>query len=160
MFWRKRSAEDFAEEIKSHLELEADDLKREGMSEEESRWKARREFGNVRAAQEQFYINGRWLWLDKLLRDVRFGLRVLIKNKGFTAVAIFCACAWHWSHGWQCSALSGRRFSRLFPTPMRTNWWWSGPRSKGSGTQRELMTISSTWHKASRFNGWISTRGV
>jgi hypothetical protein len=30
MFWRKRSAEDFAEEIKAHLELEADDLKREG----------------------------------------------------------------------------------------------------------------------------------
>ena len=89
MFWRKRSAEDFAEEVKSHLELEADDLRREGMSDEEARRKARREFGNVRAAQEQFYIKGRWLWLDNLLRNIRFGLRVLIKNKGFTAVAIF-----------------------------------------------------------------------
>ena len=34
MFWRKRSADDFAEEIKAHLELEADELKREGLSEE------------------------------------------------------------------------------------------------------------------------------
>jgi hypothetical protein len=31
MFWRKRSAEDFGEEIKAHLELEADDLKQEGL---------------------------------------------------------------------------------------------------------------------------------
>ena len=47
MFRRKRSAEDFAEEIKAHLELEADDLQQEGLSEDEARWKARREFGNV-----------------------------------------------------------------------------------------------------------------
>ena len=54
MFWRKRSAEDFAEEIKAHLELEADDLKQEGLSEDEARWKARRAFGNVSVAQERF----------------------------------------------------------------------------------------------------------
>jgi len=56
MFRRKRSPEDFAEEIKAHLELEADDLKREGLSEEKARWQARRAFGNVRAAEEGFYI--------------------------------------------------------------------------------------------------------
>ena len=56
MFRRKRSAEDFAEEIKAHLELEADELQREGLSEDEARWKARRKFGNVRAAQERFYM--------------------------------------------------------------------------------------------------------
>jgi hypothetical protein len=50
MFWRKRSADDFAEEIKTHLELEADDLKREGLGEDEAQRQARREFGNVRAA--------------------------------------------------------------------------------------------------------------
>src|SRR6202453_3003847 len=50
MFQRKRSAEDFAEEIKAHLELEADDLKQEGLSEDEARWKARREFEIGRAS--------------------------------------------------------------------------------------------------------------
>ena len=88
MFRRKRSAEDFAEEIKAHLELEADDLKREGLSEDEARRKARREFGNVRAAQERFYVKGRWVGLDKLLRDVRFGLRSLRQSPGFAATAI------------------------------------------------------------------------
>jgi hypothetical protein len=88
MFRRKRSAEDFAEEIKAHLELETDELKREGLGEDEARWKARREFGNVRAAQERFYLKGRWVGLDKLLRDVRFGLRSLRQSPGFAATAI------------------------------------------------------------------------
>src|SRR6476659_10202632 len=88
IFRRKRSAEDFAAEIQSHLYLEADDLKGEGLSEDEARWKARREFGNVRAAQERFYIRGRWVWVERLLRDVRFGLRSLRQSPGFTAAAV------------------------------------------------------------------------
>lgn len=88
MFRRKRSAADFAEEIKAHLELEADDLKSEGLSEDEARWNARREFGNVCAAQERFYLKSRWVGLDKLLRDLRFGLRSLRQSPGFTATAI------------------------------------------------------------------------
>ncbi len=88
MFRRKRSAEDFAEEIKTHLELEADELRHEGLSEDDARWKARREFGNVRAAQERFYLKSRWVWLDKLGRDLRFGLRSLLQSPGFAATAI------------------------------------------------------------------------
>ena len=88
MFRRKRSTEDFAEEIKAHLELEADELKREGASEEEARRKARVEFGNAQAAQERFYLRNRVEWLDNLLRDMRFAFRQLIKNPGFSFTAI------------------------------------------------------------------------
>src|ERR1700723_2284964 len=88
MFGRKRSAEDFAEEIKMHLELEAEELRREGLSDDEARRKAQREFGNVRAAQERFYLKGRWVSLDKLLRDVRFALRSLRQSPGFAVTAI------------------------------------------------------------------------
>jgi predicted permease len=88
MFKRKRSAKDFAEEIKAHLELEADELRSEGLSEDDARWKARREFGSVRAAEERFYLKGRWLLLDKLARDLRFGLRALRQSPGFTLTAI------------------------------------------------------------------------
>lgn len=56
MFGRKRSTDDFAEEITAHIELEADELKREGLADEDARRQSRIEFGNVRVAQERFYL--------------------------------------------------------------------------------------------------------
>jgi macrolide transport system ATP-binding/permease protein len=88
MFRRKRSAHDFAEEIKAHLDLEADELKREGLSEDEARRKARVEFGSVRAAQEHFYLKSRIVWLDNLVHDLKYAIRQLVKNPGFSLTAI------------------------------------------------------------------------
>ena len=88
MFRRRRSESDFAEEIRAHLELEADDLLEQGVSLEEARFQARRAFGNVRAAQEAFCLRGRWVWLDRLFRDLRFGLRSMRQSPGFTLTAV------------------------------------------------------------------------
>jgi predicted permease len=88
MFRRKRTAEDFAEEINAHLELEAEELRSEGHSEDEARSRARREFGSVRAAQERFYLKDRWIAMDKLLRDLRYGFRSLLQSPGFAITAI------------------------------------------------------------------------
>ncbi len=88
MFRRRRRADDFAEEIKSHLELEADELRSEGLSEDEAHRRARVEFGNVQTAQERFYLRSRVLWFDNLLRDVKFAIRQLVRNPSFAVVAI------------------------------------------------------------------------
>jgi predicted permease len=88
MFRRKRTAEDFADEIQAHIELEAEELRHEGWSEEAAHRKARRKFGNVRAAQERFYMHGRWMWLDKLRRDLKHAFRSLLESPGFTITAI------------------------------------------------------------------------
>lgn len=54
MFRRRRSNDDFAEEIKSHLELEADALKQDGLGDDDARRKAKAEFGSLATAQERF----------------------------------------------------------------------------------------------------------
>jgi predicted permease len=88
MFKRKRTAEDFAEEIRSHIELEADELREEGMNNDEARRRAHVEFGSIRGAQERFYLKSRWQWLDALARDLRYGLRSLLQSPGFALTAI------------------------------------------------------------------------
>lgn len=88
MFKRKRRAEDFAEEIKAHLELEADEFRNQGLTEDESHRKARVEFGSVRAAQERFYLKNRIVWLDNLVRDMKYAIRQLVRNPGFAITAI------------------------------------------------------------------------
>src|SRR5689334_11389501 len=88
MFGRKRKLEDFTSEIDAHLQLEIEELRRQGASEQEAREAALRRFGNVALAQERFYESGRWLWWDRLCQDMRFGLRMLQGNLGFSAVII------------------------------------------------------------------------
>jgi len=62
MFWRRRKQEDFSQEIESHLALEIDRLREQGVTQQEAETAARREFGNVTIARERFYLAGRWLW--------------------------------------------------------------------------------------------------
>src|SRR5215470_13995206 len=88
MFGRKRKQEDFSQEIKSHLALEADQLREQGLSRQEAESAARREFGNVTIAQERFYLAGRWLWWEHLKSDDVYAGRELSRNPGFTLVAV------------------------------------------------------------------------
>lgn len=89
MFRRRRSSGDFAEEIKAHLELEADELKRDGLSDEEARRKARVHFGNIGIAQERFVLRNRIQWLDRIVRDIQFAMRQWRKNRSFAATTVF-----------------------------------------------------------------------
>jgi predicted permease len=84
----RRLSRELADEVETHLRERVDDLVDGGMSETEARHKARREFGNA-----AFYVEaGReawgWMWLDRILHDIIFGLRLLRRDPGFTAIAV------------------------------------------------------------------------
>jgi putative ABC transport system permease protein len=88
MFRRKRTDQDFAAEIRAHLELEADEWRGEGLSDVEARRRAHVEFGNVGSAKEGFRLRGRALWAENLARDLRYGVRGLMRNPAFTLVTV------------------------------------------------------------------------
>ena len=71
--WRRRTDEDFSEEIRANIALEIDRFVAEGMSPENARAAALRAFGSVTRAQERFYESRRVMWLDDVLRDLRYG---------------------------------------------------------------------------------------
>src|SRR5712692_2647977 len=86
--WRKRKHSDFRAEIDAHLQLEADQLRAEGISPAEADAAARRAFGNQTAAEERFYESRRWMFWDHLIRDLRFAVRMLTKDPRFSILAI------------------------------------------------------------------------
>ena len=88
MLGPKRKPDELSAEIEAHLQLEIDELREQGLSDEEAREGALRAFGNVALVEESCYESGRWLWWDRLVQDIRFGLRMLRSNRGFSAVII------------------------------------------------------------------------
>ena len=88
LFLRRRRHRELSEEIQAHLDEKIDELEAGGMSPEEARYAARREFGNVGLAEENSREVWRWPLLEDFLADVRHGLRALGSNPVFTAVGL------------------------------------------------------------------------
>src|SRR5215470_12413278 len=85
---RKRSDEDFSQEILAHIDIEKDRLIAGGMNPDDALAAARRAFGSVTQAQERFYESNRTMWLDDLRRDLQYALRGMVKHPGFSMLAI------------------------------------------------------------------------
>jgi predicted permease len=76
------------EEMRFHLEMKAEENLTAGISPEESQYAAQRQFGN----QTLLWEESRDMWavrsIETLFQDLRYGARMLLKNKGFTVVTI------------------------------------------------------------------------
>src|SRR5271154_4480298 len=85
---RRGLDDDLAEEMRTHLDMEADRYMEAGMVTEEARIAARRRFGNAAAITEHTRDAWGFPTLESLLKDIRYGFRAIRRAPAFSLVVI------------------------------------------------------------------------
>src|SRR5262245_14188224 len=88
LFRRESVLRDIEEESRTHVEMETETNIKRGMSPDEARARAVKSFGNLSRKTELGYDILGGGWLEKLWLDLRFGIRMLLKQPGFCLTAV------------------------------------------------------------------------
>ena len=88
LFRKRKFDADMDDEMRSHIEMRAQQNIEAGMNPEEARFAALRQFGWTESIKETCREQRGVTWLENLAQDIRYGARQLLKNPGFTTVAV------------------------------------------------------------------------
>ncbi len=88
LFQRRRKEAELREELQFHVEEDAAERQEQGAQQDQARWAARRELGNLTLLKES--TRGAWSWniLEQVWQDARYALRGFKDNPGFALTAI------------------------------------------------------------------------
>jgi putative ABC transport system permease protein len=90
-WWRRQRERDLERELRSDLELEADEQRERGLSAGDARRAAHRAFGNAALIGEATREAWGYAWAERLVQDLRYAWRAWRTNPGFAAVMILTA---------------------------------------------------------------------
>lgn len=89
LFGSGKLDEDLDEELRAHIDLAVEENVRRGMTAQEARTTALREFGGVTQTKERYRVQRGMPFLETLVQDVCFALRQLRRSPGFALTAVF-----------------------------------------------------------------------
>ncbi len=85
---QRQREDEFAAEIESHVAIHVDEGLRAGLSPEEARRQALIRLGGAEQTRQQHRERRTLPWVECLIQDTHYGLRMMGNNAGFTAVAV------------------------------------------------------------------------
>lgn len=159
-FWHRRKREqELDEELRSHLQMAERDRLERGEAPEQAHNAACRELGNVSLIKQVTREMWGWASVERLMQDLRYGIRMLLKSPGFTTVAILTLALGIGANTALFSVVNGVLLKPL-PYPHPEQLVWLAESKPNFDTGSISFPNFRDWQKDSRtFTGMAISRG-
>src|SRR5271169_187285 len=84
---RRQKEDELRDELQFHLDEEAEQLRAQGLADDQAQQAARRDLGNIALVKEDTRAAWAWTLLEQFAQDLRYAARTMGNNKAFTALA-------------------------------------------------------------------------